>query len=152
WVGAVRADDDVIEAIAVDVAGRSDATARIIPRIDPVELEAVRPVQGRKFKDCRKPTGLAEHDVARAGVLIPSWICAVGADYDIIECVAVHIPHGGDTETAEIKCIDAVQDEAVLAGFARKLDGSRSGTQRDGSVGKSQDLGVADRIGSVVAV
>src|SRR5690606_37697932 len=98
--GAVRvclrcADDQVIEAVAVDVTGTADGPpAHVVPRLA-IEAEAVGAVE-RAERDRRgKPAGLAEHHVARPG----TEVVRIGirrADDQVVEAVAVDVAGTAD--------------------------------------------------------
>ncbi|MEM8748483.1 MAG: hypothetical protein AAGF91_17400, partial [Actinomycetota bacterium] len=64
------ADNDVGEAIAVDVTCFADPTAREIAGIDAVEPEAIRPVESGKIKVGGQAIGGAKHHVAFANVAV----------------------------------------------------------------------------------
>ena len=65
-VGEGSADDQVGEAVAVDVARRGDRPAAAVARRHAAELEAVAAVEARQVEVRRKARGLAEHHIARA--------------------------------------------------------------------------------------
>ena len=46
-----RPDDDVGEAVAVDVAGGGDRDAAVLILRDAIEPEAIAAIEGRKFDD-----------------------------------------------------------------------------------------------------
>src|SRR5690606_15340653 len=46
-IGEKRADDQVIEPVAVDVAGRRDRKSAVVTKIGTIEPEAIRPVEQR---------------------------------------------------------------------------------------------------------
>ena len=124
-VAAIGADDQVVEAVAVDVARRGDGKPAPVKGIDAVEAEAVRAVERREVEARRKPRRLAEHDVALAGIGVRAWVAAKGADDDVGEAVAVDVPGRGDGATAKVTRIDAVEAEAVRAVERREIDRRR---------------------------
>ena len=68
-VGTRRPDDEVVEAVAVDVAGGGDRKAGIIVRIRPVDHEAADACRDVEEIDRRaEPARLAEHHIAVAGI------------------------------------------------------------------------------------
>ena len=66
-IGSPGADDQVGEAVAVDVAGRGHRDAALVARRRAAELEAGRAVERREIDVGGKARSLAEHHVARAG-------------------------------------------------------------------------------------
>ncbi len=72
-IGTEGADDQVGEAVAVDVARRGDREAGCNRRAAaPSKLEAVAAVQRRHVERGGEARGLAEHHVARAGSVASS--------------------------------------------------------------------------------
>ena len=67
-----RPDDQVVDAVAVDVARARDREAAAVVRVDPVEAEAVRSVERGEIEARREAGVGAEDDVALAGVVLPS--------------------------------------------------------------------------------
>ena len=65
------ADDQVVDAVAVDVARAGDRDAAVVAVVDPVEAEAVAAVERGEIEARREARGGAEHDVARAGSSSP---------------------------------------------------------------------------------
>ena len=61
-----RADDQVREAIVIDVAGRRHRPATLGIELGAVELEAINSVEARKVEIGGKPAALAVHHIARA--------------------------------------------------------------------------------------
>ena len=57
-IGAGSADDDIAEAVAVDVPGRGDRAAAIVVRIDAVEAKAVGAVEDREVEAGANPEAL----------------------------------------------------------------------------------------------
>ena len=66
-IGAEGADDQVVEAVAVDVARRGDREAAAVARRLAADLEAVAAVEARQVDVRGEAAGLAEHHIARAG-------------------------------------------------------------------------------------
>ena len=66
-VAVRRADDEVVEAVAVDVAGRGDAAARLVVGGVALDDEPVGRSEGREV-DGREAAGLAENDIGLAGM------------------------------------------------------------------------------------
>ena len=89
------ADDQVVVAVAVHVARRSDRPTGQVTRQGAAQLETRRAVQRRKIDVGREATRLAEHHVARAGIAAGP-IDIRGADDQVVVTVAVHVARGGD--------------------------------------------------------
>src|SRR5262245_643910 len=93
-VAAISSDDQVVEAVAVDVAGRGYRKAGEV--IDLLAMDDEAPDAGRDHGEVdlrRKGTGVAEHDIAVAG----RGACVAGAiptkrpDDQVVEAVAVDV-------------------------------------------------------------
>src|SRR5690606_40102645 len=65
-IGIGCADDQVVEAVAIDVTGAADGPAAVIEPPLAVEAEAVGAVERTELDGGGKPAGLAEHHVARS--------------------------------------------------------------------------------------
>ena len=120
-VGAEGADDQVGEAVAVDVAGRGDREAAAVVRRHAAELEAVAAVEARQVEVGGKARGLAEHHIARAGIGAVR-VGAVGADDQVGEAVAVDVAGRGDRAAAAVVRRHAAELEAVAAVEARQVE------------------------------
>ena len=62
---ARRADEEVVEAVAVDIAGRGDAAARMVVVDIALDDEAVGRIEGSEV-DVAEARRLAENDIGRA--------------------------------------------------------------------------------------
>ena len=111
------------EAVAVHIARRSNGTAAEVAGIDAVKTETVGTVQAPKIDRRCETGGLAEHHIAFSGIRVPARIAASGADDDVGEAIAVHIPGRGDGSAAFVVGIDAVEPEAGGAVEAGEIDG-----------------------------
>ena len=109
---AGRPDDQVVDAVAVDVARAGDREAAAVVRVDPVEAEAVRPVERREIEARREAGVRAEDDIALAGG-IAVRIGARGPDDQVVDAVAVDVARPGDREAAAVVRVDPVEAEAV---------------------------------------
>ena len=114
-VGTRRPDDQVIEAVAVDVARARDRAAAVVTGVDPVEPEAVRAVERGQIEARGEARGRAEDDVALAGDLLPSGIGARRPDDQVVDAVAVEVARARDREAAVVIGVDPVEPEAVAA-------------------------------------
>ena len=70
-IGAGSPDDQVGEAIAVDVARAAHREARAIVRVDAIEAEAVGAVEGGEVERATEAARVAEHHVALTGIARP---------------------------------------------------------------------------------
>src|SRR5262249_30757923 len=86
-----RTDDDIVEAVAVDVAGTGDTLAEIAGagRGRPVNPEAIGAVERRDVDRAGESAAVAEDDVCGPGAGVSTEI--IGADDDIVETVAVDV-------------------------------------------------------------
>src|SRR5258705_6426609 len=99
----MSADDQIAEAVAVDIAGRRHREAAEAIGRFAIDLKAVAAVQAGKVDVCRKSGRLAEHHVSRArGKTV--WVCARGADDEIGKAVAVDIAGGRNPKAAGVAC------------------------------------------------
>ena len=53
-IAAIRADDQIVEAVAVDVPRPGNRTAAVVARVDAVEAEAVGAVERREIEGARR--------------------------------------------------------------------------------------------------
>ena len=107
-------DDDVGDAVAVDVAGAAHRDAGIVPTADAVEDEAVGAVEIRELKAGREPATASEDHVAGALVAHAPRI-DIGRAYDhVVDAVAVDVARRAHRGANAIARIDAVDDEAVV--------------------------------------
>ena len=63
---AGRSEDQVVDAIAIDVPCTCDRTPTSVTRKDPSKAEAVGAVEGGKLEPCPEASGRAEHHIAFA--------------------------------------------------------------------------------------
>ena len=158
-IGPVGADDQVGEAVAVDVARRGDRAAALVVRRHAAELEAVAAVEAREIEVGGKARGLAEHHIARAGIGAVR-IGTAGADDQVGEAVAVDVAGRGDRaaaavirrHAAELEAVAAVEAREVeVGGKARGLAEHHIARARIGAV-RIGPVGADDQVGEAVAV
>jgi hypothetical protein len=113
----VGADDQVVEAVAVDVAGAADGEAGPVAVGGAVEGEAVGAAQGAQGQRGRE-AGSAEHHVRLAAV--DAARRPGGADDDVSEAIAVDVPRVTDGAAGLVAVGDAIEGEAVAAVEARQ--------------------------------
>ena len=91
-------DDEVVEAVTVDVAGRGDRNAGLIVRVLAVDDESAVAGRDRGEVDLgREARGLAEHHVAVARIVacVAGAIAAKCPDDEVVEAVAVDVAGRG---------------------------------------------------------
>ena len=136
------ADDQVGEAVAVDVAGRGDRAAAVVVGRHAAELEAVAAVEGWRGRDWRRsprpcrtphssPRNRSHSDRHRR------------ADDQVGEAVAVDVAGRGDRAAAVVTGRHAAELEAVAAVEARQVD---AGVDVHRQSLLNPHLGVAQRI------
>ena len=117
-----RPDDEVVEAVAVDVAGRGYPNAGYIGGVLAVDDEAAVAGRDRGEVDLRREARrLAEHHVAVAGT-VARVAGAIGTgcpDDEVVEAVAVDVAGRGHRMAGLIAHILAMEDEAAVAGCDR---------------------------------
>src|SRR5262245_9429714 len=118
-------DDEVVEAVAVDVAGRRYRIAGLVVRVLAMDDEAAVAGRDRGEVDLRcKARGFAEHDVAVARKVagVAGAIAKVCPDDEVVEAVAVDVTRRGHP-TGAIVGILAMDDEAAGPGsHIREID------------------------------
>src|SRR6185295_5274912 len=98
---AVGTDDQVGEAIAVDVTGRRDGEAAVVMGGFAHDLESIAAIERGKLEIGRKSRGLAEDHVGRAGIGSTRG-SAIGADDQIAETVAIDVARKRDGKAAQV--------------------------------------------------
>ena len=118
-VGQVGPDDDVVEAVAIDVPGGGHRSAGAIVRIRAVDDEAANPRSNvHEINGRRKARPAAEHHIAVAGIGARAR-CRAGTvgkrcpDDDVVEAVAIDVPGGGHRKAGPIVRIHALDHEAA---------------------------------------
>ena len=89
--GIICPDNNVVIAIAVDIARARDRPAALVILVDTVYAETGGAVQAGKIETGSKAAGLAENDVAAADGEIAVQICTERSDDQIGEPIAVDI-------------------------------------------------------------
>ena len=121
-VAEPRPDDEVVEAVAVDVAGRGDRNAGLIGRVLAMDDEAaVAGRDGGEVDRGAEAAGLAEHHVAVAGKVARVARARAGEcpDDEVVEAVAVDVARRGDRAAGLVVRVLAMDDEAAVAGGDR---------------------------------
>ena len=113
-IGAQSADDQVVHAIAVDIAGGADREAGKITRRLAVEHKAVAAIKAGQWQRRAEPGGFAEHHVAASGI---TAVCIgnKSADDQVVDAIAVDVAGGADRGARIIIRRLAVEHEAVRA-------------------------------------
>src|SRR5690606_10137213 len=89
------ADQEVVETVAVDVAGGIDGIAAPVERAAD-EDESVGAVQRRELDSGGETSGLAEDDVAFPRLFASGRIGILGTDEEIVEPIAVDVARRTD--------------------------------------------------------
>ena len=129
-IGATGPDDQVVDAVAVDVPRARDRDAAAVVRVDPVEAEAVRCRRAprdrgspRSRRRCRRPRSSRRRRTAvRIGAGRP--------DDQVVDAVAVDVPRARDRDAAVVVRVDPVEAEAVRCRRARRDRGSPRSRRR----------------------
>ena len=116
-------DDEVVEAVAVDVAGRGHRNAGADPSVVlAMDDEAAVAGRDRGEVDLRpEARGLAEHHVAvaRTGACVAGAGAGECPDDEVVEAVAVDVAGRGYRTAGVIVRVLAMDDEAAVAGRDR---------------------------------
>ena len=126
WGRHRRADDEVVDAVAVDVAGAAHRAARVVVGIDAFEDEARAAVAARRREQAaqleggRKSARAAEHHVALAGSSLAVGVGTIRADDQVVDAVTVDVAGAAHRTARAIVGIDAFEDEALAAIAARR--------------------------------
>src|SRR5262245_41492890 len=112
----VRADDEVVDAVAVDIAGSAQRVTGIVGRCDAVQdeaLTAVAAVGGQQIlgvERLRIAVIASEHDEGLAGVIANSWTGAWRADGEVVEAVPVQVADPAHRPTTRIAVREGLED------------------------------------------
>ncbi|MEZ5863578.1 MAG: hypothetical protein R3D25_05685 [Geminicoccaceae bacterium] len=118
----VGADDDVGEAVAVQVAGPGEAEPGKAVLVGPLDDEAVAAVEIGRIEARLARPGPAEDDIGLARLGEPVRARVLAADGDVGEAVAVDVAEHGDAAARLVEHGAALDAEPVLAVERRKLD------------------------------
>ena len=120
-VGAGRADDQVVDPVAVDV-GRRHRAAEVLGVGVPLDLEPARAVQRAEVQRRRGAAALAEHDIDLAGVELTAGVGELGRDDQVVHAVAVEV--AGRAARAEVDLGRRAGKGEAVGGWERlQLDG-----------------------------
>ena len=117
-VATERSDDQVRQAVAIDIAGARDTKAAVVKRGFAVDDEAAGAGCDRAEVH-RQAAGLAEHHIAAAGIDACGRVAMVRTDDQVSQAVAVHIAGTRHADAAFVSPALAVDDEAACAGIDR---------------------------------
>ena len=158
-VAAVRADDQVGDAVGVDVAGGRDIKAALVERGLAVDDEAALPACHGREVDAR-PRAAAEDHIAAAGIGTACRVGTEGADDQVGQAVAVEVAHGRDTAAAAVGTALTIDAEAAAAArHGAELDGGGRRAAEDDiaatrvhACGRVAEPGADDQVGQAVTV
>src|SRR5690349_23145765 len=106
-------DDQIINAVAIDIARRVHGTARLVEGGDAAQLEpAIPAVEGGEIDIGAESVAMAEHDISGTGV-IAVRVRTERADDEIVISVLVQISSVGHAESRRVIGRRAGQLEAV---------------------------------------
>ena len=158
--GDVRADDQIVVAIAVHVACSGDIRTQAVSCLRAVDPDAVRRVQMRKVKRRAEATHLAVDQIGRA-VSAEQRIRGrgIGADDEVGDAVAVHIAGARDRDAVRKTGADPVGmpgiDDVEAGGAVERAEidlvGERAGMTVD-DIGTAALAAAHDEIIDAVAV
>ena len=146
-IGIEGTDDQIRPPVAVQVAGRGDRPARVIPGVHARDGEAVGPAEGAKVEGRAETAHAPEHDKGLAGIGPPARIALGGPDDQIVDAVAVDVSRRRDGIAAPVGCIGPEDGEAVGPGQPGhvELGGEPAGPAEHHIAGSRVCLGTAVR-------
>ena len=118
WISLTCADDQIVNAVAVDVAGTGNGLADFVPcctTVDDKACAAIATGQACEIKAAIKSTGLAEHNIACTGIHIVANISPWRPDDEVIDAISIHITGTGHGHATVVTCRDSVDDKACAA-------------------------------------
>ncbi len=131
-VGRARSNDNVVEAVAIDVPGRGNRLACPIERIHAVDHESADARFDVHQIDRRaEPAGLAKYHIASAGIVAGAGrragtVGPVSADDKVVEAITVDVSGGGDRRAGLVVRIRPMDHEAADArGDVHEIDRCR---------------------------
>src|SRR5690606_6477562 len=110
--GGTSADQNVIDAVAIDIAGRADRTTRVVKGVDAIQDEAraaiadVRRQQARQLEPGREITSHPfppEYNVTLPGSASTARSGMVRTDQQVIDAVAVNVAGRADGTTRVVE-------------------------------------------------
>ena len=134
--GEVRADEQIVDAVAVHVACAAHGAPGVVGLRNALEDEACAAVatrartQAAQLEDWRKTRCAPEYDVAFTGVGAVRDIGIVRADEEVIDPVTVHIASAAEGTTCVIEFVYAVYDETLRSSAGEK--GCQRNNRREG--------------------
>ena len=123
-VGLIGADDEVIIAIAIHIAGRGHGSAALVAGRNAIKPEAVAAIQAGKVERGGEAGGIAEDHIAGAGIAFAIRVGLIGADDHVSIAIAIHIAGRGCGPAQAVIRRNAIEPEAVAAIQTRKVNGS----------------------------
>ena len=114
-VGLWSPEYQVVEAVAVDVAGRGDGAANAVLHGHAADAKAVGSVERGEFRYGGKARRFAEDYVTGAGTKNAIRARLVGADEHVGEAISVDVAGRGDGDSGAVEVFLTVDLEAVSA-------------------------------------
>src|SRR5262245_39595540 len=128
-VGAIGTNDEIIDAIAIDIAESTDRVARLAIHAFENEagaaIAASRRVQATKLEYRWEPRRAPKHHIGLTCVLHAARIASACADEQIIDPVAVNVACSADRTARGVTEVDTPQSKAVRAIERCKLNQRR---------------------------
>ena len=118
------ADDDVVEAVGVDIAGGANGMRGESEEFGSAEGVAVGSVEVEEFEIGGEAAGLTEYEIGHAGVGIESVVGPLGANEQIVEAIAIVVTGEGGGVPGLVVGKDAADDDsfgAVAAVFRQQV-------------------------------
>ena len=123
-------DDQVIDAVAVDVARARDREPLRSSRVDPVEAEAVRAVERRRDRGSPRSRPRCRRRRSSRRRCPSVGIGVRRPDDQVVDAVAVDVPRARDRAAAAVIVVDPVEAEAVRCRRAPRDRGSPRSRRR----------------------
>ena len=160
-VAVGRADDQVGQAVAVDIAGTSHTPAAVVTGTLPIDDKAARPAGHRAEVDGRARRGAKHHvAAARIGPGRGARVAVRSAHNQVGQAVTVDVACAGHAVTALVQGALAVEDKAARScGHRTELDRCAAAFAKDhiaapgiDTGGRIAQVGADDQIGQAVAI
>ena len=114
WIAAVSRNDEISEAITIDVTSTGHAVAALVSRTLPIDHKATAAFcNGGQING--GSGGCAKDHIGAACVGAGGWIAEISADDQIRQPVTVDITSGGNAVAAEVARGLAIDDKAAVA-------------------------------------
>ena len=140
-------DDDVVQAVTVDVAGRTDGDTGIGHRMGTFDDHPCRAVQGREIQAGLEAAAVAEYQIGLAGFVAGTRIGARRTNQEVVVAVTVDVAGRTDGKTGVIVHVRPLEDKPVTAVEGRQVEGPRERIRTPEDHVSCAGIGVATGIG-----